>query len=233
TFVHRARSLSVICLIRATTSSILDLTAWRREMWPSFVFKLFGIALGLLAIAVIGQPWAVRRARAMAILVVSICYVLTATDRIISHGGEYDTTTVLFVGAALTTAAIVPWGVLAQLATVAVGATSLAIAVFLHDGTLGAVGRDPAAAVLIAFMLSLLPSTEVNQYRLGLRSELLERRRAESAVRRLAQRLEQRVTERTVELQHAHEALRQHQAELAHVLRLHTMGEMAAALAHE
>ncbi len=34
-------------------------------------------------------------------------------------------------------------------------------------------------------------------------------------------------------LKRAHEALRQHQAELAHVLRLHTMGEMAAALAHE
>jgi C4-dicarboxylate-specific signal transduction histidine kinase len=231
--VRRVRFIVAMCLIGATTYAILDLTAWRWEMLPSLVVKLFGIALGLLAIALVGQPWAVRRARSMAILVVSICYVLTATDRIISHGGEYQTTTVLFVGAALTTAAMVPWGVLAQLTTVAVGAASLAIAVFLHDGTLGAVGRDPTAAVLIAFLLSLLASSEVNQYRLGLRSELLERRRAESAVRRLAQRLEQRVTERTVALQHAHEALRQHQAELAHVLRLHTMGEMAAALAHE
>ncbi|MFN8640161.1 MAG: PAS domain-containing protein, partial [Candidatus Binatia bacterium] len=35
------------------------------------------------------------------------------------------------------------------------------------------------------------------------------------------------------ELRQAEEAMRQHQAELAHVLRLHTMGEMAAGLAHE
>ncbi|MBX3026671.1 PAS domain-containing protein [bacterium] len=35
------------------------------------------------------------------------------------------------------------------------------------------------------------------------------------------------------ELRRAEEDARQHQAELAHVLRLHTMGEMAASLAHE
>jgi PAS domain S-box-containing protein len=34
-------------------------------------------------------------------------------------------------------------------------------------------------------------------------------------------------------LRHAEEQARQHQAELAHTLRLHTMGEMAASLAHE
>lgn len=35
------------------------------------------------------------------------------------------------------------------------------------------------------------------------------------------------------DLKRAEEEVRQHQAELAHVLRLHTMGEMAASLAHE
>src|SRR5262249_60171203 len=106
-------------------------------------------------------------------------------------------------------------GVLAQLPAGAVAAGSLIVAVTLHDGSLGSLGRDPAAAVTIAFMLSLLASREVNQYRLGLRSELLERRRAESAVRRLAQRLEQRGSERTVALQAAPEALRPHQAQPA------------------
>jgi PAS domain S-box-containing protein len=37
----------------------------------------------------------------------------------------------------------------------------------------------------------------------------------------------------TTETRRAEEQSRQHQAELAHVLRLHTMGEMAASLAHE
>ena len=231
--VRRVRFILTMCIIGACTYALLDLAALGSAALPSIAFKLFCVSLSLLAMILVGQPWAVRRARLMAILVVSVCYVFTATDRILSHGGEYQTTTVLFVGAALTTAAFVPWGVFAQLATVAVGTVSLIVAVTMHDGSLGAVSRDPAAAVTIAFLLSLLASSEVNHYRLGLRSELLERRRAESAVRRLAQRLEQRVTERTVALQAAHEALRQHQAELAHVLRLHTMGEMAAAMAHE
>jgi C4-dicarboxylate-specific signal transduction histidine kinase len=231
--VRRVRFILAMCIIGAITYALLDLATLRAAALPSVAFKLLGISLSLMAMIVVGQPWAVRRARLMAILVVSICYLFTATDRIFSHGGEYQTTTVLFVGAALTTATLVPWGVLAQLATITVAAASLIVAVILHDGSLGAVSRDPAAAVTIAFMLSLLASREVNQYRLGLRSELLERRRAESAVRRLALRLEQRVSERTVALQAAHEALRQHQAELAHVLRLHTMGEMAAAMAHE
>jgi len=231
--VRRVRFILTMCIIGGITYVLLDLVTLGAAALPSVAFKLLGVSLSLLAMILVGQPWAVRRARLMAILVVSICYVFTATDRILSHGGEYHTTTVLFVGAALTTATLVPWGVLAQLTTITVAAASLIVAVILHDGSLGSVSRDPAAAVTIAFMLSLLTSSEVNQYRLGLRSELLERRRAESAVRRLAQRLEQRVTERTVALQAAHEALRQHQAELAHVLRLHTMGEMAAAMAHE
>jgi len=231
--VRRVRFILTMCIIGATTYALLDLATLGLSALPSIAFKLLGVSLSLLATIVIGQPWAVRRARLVAIVVVSVCYVFTATDRILSHGGEYQTTTVLFVGAALTTATLVPWGVLAQLSTVAVGAILLIVAVILHDGSLGSVSRDPAAAVTIAFLLSLIASSEVNSYRLGLRSELLERRRAESAVRRLALRLEQRVTERTVALQAAHEALRQHQAELAHVLRLHTMGEMAAAMAHE
>jgi PAS domain S-box-containing protein len=40
-------------------------------------------------------------------------------------------------------------------------------------------------------------------------------------------------TKDITELMRAEEQARQHQAELAHVLRLHTMGEMAASLAHE
>jgi len=231
--VRRTRLILGMCILGATTFGTLDLAAWRPEMLPPLVFRIVCIALGLLAIVLLGRPWAARRASWLSILVVSTAYVVTAIDRMISHGGEYQTTTVLFVGAALTTAAIVPWGLGAQVATVTVGAASLAVAVFLHDGTIGAVSRDPAAAVGIAFLLSLVAAREVNRYRVGLRRELVDRRRAEAAVRRLARGLERRVGERTLELQAAHEAIRQHQAELAHALRLHTAGEMAAALAHE
>jgi C4-dicarboxylate-specific signal transduction histidine kinase len=230
--VRRTRVILGMCLVGAITFAALDLSAWRPEMLPTTLFKLFAMSLAVLSMVLVGHPWAVRRAWAISILVVSIAYILTAADRIGSHGGEYNTTALLFVGAALTTGAIMPWGVAAQLFTVIVGAASLAVAVYLHDGTL-AVARDPEAAISIAFLLSLVAANEVNRYRVQLRRELLDRRRAEAAVRRLASRLETRVAERTMALEHAHEALRQHQAELAHALRLHTVGEMTAALAHE
>ncbi|MCW5891175.1 MAG: hypothetical protein KIT14_11575 [bacterium] len=231
--VRRTRLVLVMSIAGASTFSALDLLAWRAALLPTFLFKLFGISCAVLAFVLMGRPWARRRAWGLSILVVTVGYLLTGTDRVVSHGGDYQTTTLLFVGAALTTGAIVPWGVAAQAVTVSVAAAVLGTAVLLHDGTLASVSRDPAAAVVIAFLLSLAAANEVTRYRVQLRRELLERRRAEATVRRLAARLEQRVAERTRALEEAHAALHHHQAELAHALRLHTVGEMAAALAHE
>src|SRR6476660_918252 len=56
---------------------------------------------------------------------------------------------------------------------------------------------------------------------------------AKEEIKRLNDELEQRVLERTSQLMLASEALREAQAELAHVNRITTMGQLAASIAHE
>jgi signal transduction histidine kinase len=58
-------------------------------------------------------------------------------------------------------------------------------------------------------------------------------KKAKAEIARLNDDLEQRVVERTSQLVEASEALREMQAELAHVNRVTTMGELAASIAHE
>ena len=60
-----------------------------------------------------------------------------------------------------------------------------------------------------------------------------KRRRAEEGLRQARDELEMRVQERTKELRQANETLREREAELTHVTRVMTLGELTASIAHE
>jgi hypothetical protein len=120
----------------------------------------------------------IRHIRRYAVLILSIAYVVVGVDRMVIPGGEYHTTAILFVGAALTTGALVPLGFAGQLITVLVGVATLGVATVLHDGSLAQVASDPGVAVAIAFLFSLVAARERERHRWALRRELVERRRA-------------------------------------------------------
>lgn len=60
-----------------------------------------------------------------------------------------------------------------------------------------------------------------------------KRRRAEEGLRQARDELETRVQERTKELRQANDTLREREAELTHVTRVMTLGELTASIAHE
>jgi C4-dicarboxylate-specific signal transduction histidine kinase len=60
-----------------------------------------------------------------------------------------------------------------------------------------------------------------------------KRRRAEAGLRQARDELETRVQERTRELRQANDTLREREAELTHVTRVMTLGELTASIAHE
>jgi len=86
-----------------------------------------------------------------------------------------------------------------------------------------------------------------DETRISVGYDVTERKQAEDALRAAREELELRVAERTQEIRQTNDELRremterreaeqramEHQARLAHVLRVNTMGQMVAAIAHE
>ena len=83
-------------------------------------------------------------------------------------------------------------------------------------------GPKPLSFLIVFGVLAVLTSWMSNK-----------RRRAEAELRQARDELETRVQERTEELRQANETLHERQAELTHVTRVMTLGELTASIAHE
>jgi len=205
--IARTRLILVICSSAAVGFAGRELAESWGALGARFVVRLIGITLAVIGVWALRRRWVYQYAWPLAIGIVIAAYLLTALAGMVSPTGEYATTAVLFVGAALTTATIMPWGVGAQGVTVLVAASVLGVAVLLKDGNFDVVTTDPGAAVMMAFLLSLLTARELYRYRTAHWRGLHERNRAERAVRRLNARLEQRVAARTADLEAANRRL--------------------------
>jgi signal transduction histidine kinase len=134
---------------------------------------------------------------------------------------------------ALLTAATLPWGAWPQLLLAGLLGTATAVNAFVVHAGLGPEPSRAAANVVLGLGVSVLMAADTRRQLARLFADNFKRRDAEAALERLNAELEQRIDERTADLRRAQQTALQHQADLAHVLRLDTMGEMAAGLAHE
>jgi PAS domain S-box-containing protein len=184
-----------------------DLVSADRPLGALFAFRVAGVVLPLIASLVLRQPWVETWAWPLAIAIVAFAYLHVAAAGVASPTGEYVTTAILFVGAALLTATVLPWGLGPQCATVAVGAAALTAAILRKDGSLAVIATDPGAVVVMGFLLSIVIAREFERHRSAHQRALQERHRAEAEVRDLNAALERRVADRTAALQRVNDRL--------------------------
>ena len=170
--------------------------------------------------------------------IVALCVVLTVSFVAVRAvagiwQGDVAATAIFMVAMGLVVAAALPWGVWPQL--ILVGALGGAVVVNsdLVTGGLDIESGRAAANVALGLGISVILAAQNRSHHLRLLAERVRRRGAETALARLNADLEHRIDERTAELKRAEQAALQHQADLAHVLRVGTIGEMTAGLAHE
>ena len=198
--IDRLRFILLIIASMASLFVVDELATADRPFGAFLAFRVAGVVLPLVAFAVLRQRWVEAWDWPLTIGIVAFAYAFVAAAGVASPTGEYVTTAILFVGAALLTATVLPWGVGPQCVTVAVGAATLTAAILWKDGTLAALTTDPAAVVMMGFVLSAVIAREFDRHRSA-------QRRAEAEVRELNAALERRVADRTAALQTVNDQL--------------------------
>lgn len=209
--IDRLRFILIVIASMASLFVVDDLATADHPLGAFFAFRVAGVALPLVGFFALRQRWVEAWAWPVTIAIVDFAYLFVAAAGVVSPTGEYVTTAILFVGAALLTAAMLPWGLGPQCLTVGVGAVALAAAILRKDGTLAALTTDPAAVVMMGFVLSAVIARQFDRYRSA-------QRRAEAEVRQLNAALEIRVAERTAALQTVNDRLA---GEIGERLRVH------------
>jgi PAS domain S-box-containing protein len=209
--IDRLRFILAVIASMASLFVLDELLTAEQPLGAFLAFRVAGVVLPLSAFFVLRQRWVEAWAWPLTIGIVTFSYLFVAAAGLASPTGEYVTTAILFVGAALLTATVLPWGLGPQCVTVAVGALALTAAIRWTDGTLAALTTDPAAVVIMGFVLSAVIAREFERHRSA-------HRRAELEVRRLNAALEIRVAERTAALQTVNDRLA---GEIAERRRVH------------
>jgi PAS domain S-box-containing protein len=198
--VNRLRFILAIIASMASLFVVDELLTADHPLGAFLAFRVAGVVLPMAAFFFLRQGWVDAWAWPLTIAIVAFAYAFVAAAGLASPTGEYVTTAILFAGAALLTAAVLPWGMWPQCITVAVGAVSLLAVILWTDGTLAVMTTDPAAVVMMGFVLSAVIANEFERHRSA-------QRRAEAAVRELNAGLERRVAERTAALQTVNDRL--------------------------
>src|SRR5262245_59645178 len=118
----------------ASVFALVELVSADHPLGTFFAYRLAGATQPMIAFVVLRHHSVEAFARPLTIAIVSFAYLFVAAAGMASPTGEYVTTAILFVGAALLTAAVLPWGLWPQCLTVLVGVIALSVVILRKDG---------------------------------------------------------------------------------------------------
>ena len=199
---RRLRIATALCIGPILVFAAFDLALVPAEQLPVYwAIKLAALAVIGVGVLLLRQRAAYSRRRLIWVGLgcVAALYGLSTTSAVLARDAQ--TTGIIALTVALATATLLPWGVAAQAAVVALGMLSTALAMYGADGTLHGLMQYPTVGLIIAMGVSLHVASEFERTRTALTRRHVEHQRADAEVRRLNEELEARVRQRTTELE--------------------------------
>jgi PAS domain S-box-containing protein len=196
---RRLRLALVLCLVPILLFALADLRLSREHLGAVWGLKVVALVVVGAALAALQRPRERPSVIAIALATAVALYALSSLSAFIAR--DPLTTPLLTVSIAVSTATLLPWGVRAQWALVAIAAIATVATVAVGTGGFAAVVSYPNVGVAIGLLASIYIAFELQRSRGEVASRAFEQQRAEMQVRRLNAELEQRVADRTAELE--------------------------------
>jgi two-component system sensor histidine kinase/response regulator len=183
--VERIEAAYWLLLFALGLYALRDLRLMRAEISQLYFIKLMEVvALTAVRLAV-RNPVNQRRAVPLTVLTVSSVYVMTAASAIVRH--DVMSTPLAFAILAVGSAALLPWGLRAQLTSVAVAAVTLLCNVYAVTGSYYAAVGYPGVAWAIGSVASVYVAYELERHRVAIERGNLALRASEERYRVLAE----------------------------------------------
>jgi PAS domain S-box-containing protein len=166
-------------------------------LWTDVMNVIITLLIGI-AFAMFTLPVIERRPVPFAVLVLATGCGLRALGGV--WHGDVAPTAITLVGLALISAATLPWGLLPQIAVAGIAGGAIALNSYFVDGNFGPPSGHAAVAVALGLAVSVVLAVELQRHCVQLLIENVRRRQAEESLTQLNAELEQRVMQRTAQL---------------------------------